>query len=181
VQPRGKVKFVAKAKKAKTASAVSKHGVALRLDAVRMRELKELMQIEQDSFQTRQRFWERFYLQEVYEVWWRWPASERMSFARQAARLSKIAARPGSHPIRVLIDCTSPATNEKMRSRWALALRLADVLSVPPSKLEKLSDKHGGVAGCARAYAARLKTLGAKKQKHSLTLRRKSRAKVKER
>jgi hypothetical protein len=181
LQPRRKVKFMAKAKKTKTASAVSKHRVALGSDAVRKRELKKLMQTEQDSFQMRQRFRERFYLQEVYEVWWSWPASERMSFARQAARLSKKAARPSSHPIRVLIDCTSSATNEKMRSRWALALRLADVLSAPPSKLEKLGKKHGGVAGCARAYAAHLKKLGAKKQNNSLELRQKNRAKVKER
>jgi hypothetical protein len=171
---------MARSKTAKGESA-SRPGVARRLDAARESELERLRKIEQDSFKTRRGFWERFYLQEVYEVWWSWPASEGMSFARQAARLSKIAARPGSHPIRVLIDCTSPTTNEKMRSRWALALRLADVLSVPPSKLEKLGDKHGGVAGCARAYAAHLKTLGAKKQKNSLTLRRKSRAKVKER
>jgi hypothetical protein len=51
-----------------------------------------------------------------------------------------------------------------MRSRWTLALRLADVLRVPPSALEKFGNKHGGVAGCARAYAMRLKGLAAKKK-----------------
>jgi hypothetical protein len=170
---------MAKSTKAKTASEVSKHEVGPRSDAVRKRELKELMQIEQNSFKERQRFRERFYLQAVYELWWSWPASERMSFARQAARLSKIAVRPGSHSIRVLINCTSPATEEKMRSRWTLALRLADVLSVPPPKLEKLGKKHGGVAGCARAYAAHLKKLGAKKQNNPLKLQQKNRAKLK--
>jgi hypothetical protein len=161
LQPRREVAFMAKS--AKTASAVSKHGVAPGLDAARKSELEKLREIEQASFQTRQRFWERIYLQAVYEVWWSWPSGKKISFARQAARLSGISARPGSHPIRVLIDCTSPATNEKMRSRWTLALRLADVLSVAPSELEKFGNKYGGVAGCARAYATRLKRLAAKK------------------
>jgi hypothetical protein len=150
------------------ATSVSKQAAALSTDAARKRELEKLKQIEQESFQTRQRFRERFYLQEIYEVWWSWPASKRTSFARQAARLSKIAARPSSHPIRILIDCTSPSTEEKMKSRWTQALRLADVLSVPPCDLEKFGNKYGGVAGCARAYAAHLKKLGAKRQKSAL-------------
>jgi hypothetical protein len=155
---------MAKSKKTKAASAVSKPGVAQGLDAARKTELEKLRQIEQASFKTRQRFWERTYLQAVYEVWWSWPSGKKTSCAKRAARLSGISARPSSHPIRILIDCTSPATKEKMRSRWTLALRLADVLRVPPSALEKFGNKHGGVAGCARAYAMRLKGLAAKKK-----------------
>jgi hypothetical protein len=156
---------MAKSKTAEAESAVSKQAAAQRTDAARKRELAKLQQTEQESFQTRQRFWERFYLQEVYEVWWSWPANKRTSFARQAARLSKIAVRPSAHPIRVLIDCTSPNTNERMKSRWTQALRLAEALSVQPKNLEKLSDKHGGVAGCARAYAAYRNDLKQNKQK----------------
>jgi hypothetical protein len=156
---------MAKSKTAEAESAVSKQSAAQRTDAARKRELEKLRQTEQESFQTRERFWERFYLQEVYEIWWSWPANKRKSFARQAARLSKIPARPSSHPIRVLIDCTSPSTKERMKSRWTRALRLADVLNVPPSNLEKLGKKYGGVAGCARAYAAHRKELRAKTQK----------------
>jgi len=147
------------------ATSVSKQAAALSTDATRKRELEKLEQIEQESFQARQRFRERFYLQEIYEVWWSWPASKRTSFARQAARLSKIAARPSSHPIRVLIDCTSPSTEERMKSRWTQALRLAEVLNVPPSNLEKLGRKYGGVSGCARAYAVHRKELRAKTHK----------------
>jgi hypothetical protein len=155
---------MAKSKTAKAESAVSKQATAQRTDAARKRELAKLLQTEQESFQTRQRFWERFYLQEVYETWWSWPTDKKTSFAGQAARLSNIAARPSSHPIRVLIDCTSPSTNERMKSRWTQALRLADELGVPPSNLEKLGKKYGGVAGCARAYAAYRQELRAKKQ-----------------
>jgi hypothetical protein len=172
---------MAKSKTAVAASAVSKQAAALSTDAARKRELDKLKQVEQESFQTRQRFRERFYLQEIYEVWWSWPASKRRSFARQAGRLSKIDTRPSSHPIRVLIDCTSPSTEERMKSRWTQALRLAEVLNVPPSNLEKLGKKYGGVAGCARAYAAHRKELAANRLEKLQNLRQKNRVKMKAR
>jgi hypothetical protein len=163
---------VATSKKAKAASPdfainlleLPEAGFARGLDRARKSELEQLKRIEQESFSKRQRFWERTYLQAVYEVYWSWPSGLRQSFGRQAARLSGILPRPGSHTIRVLIDCTSPTTKEKMKSRWTLALRLAADLKTAPSQLENLGKKHGGVVGCARAYAARRKRLAAEKQ-----------------
>ena len=172
---------VASAESAGSLIKLPKPGFARGLNAARKSELDQLCRIEQESFDARGRFWERTYLQAVYEVWWSWPSDEKTSFARQAARLFKIWVRPSSHPIRILIDCTSPATKEKMRSRWTLALRLAEQLNVPPSELEELGNKHGGVAGCARAYSVRRKKLAAKGREKLQNLRQKNRVKMKAR
>jgi hypothetical protein len=143
------VAFMAETKKAKAASAVSKPGVARGLDAARKSELEKLRQIEQASFKKRERFWERTYLQAVYEVWWSWPLGKKWSFARQSARFCRIQVRPSSHAFRMLIDCTSPHTDEKMKSRWTLALRYARVQRVEPSGLVEFLGGKGGVAGRA--------------------------------
>jgi hypothetical protein len=131
-----------------------KPGFARGLEKARKSEIDQLSRIERDS-DPRQRFWERTYLQAVYELYWSWPGRERRSFAKQAARLCDISVRPSAHSIRIIIDCTSPKTDEKKRSRWTLALRFALWKQITPSKLsEFLNEKgKGGIAGRAREYA----------------------------
>jgi hypothetical protein len=133
------------AESAKGLLKLPKPGFTRGLDAARKSELDQLRRIEQESFEARGRFWERPYLQAVYEVCWSWPGEKR-SFARQAARLCKIQVRPSSHWFRILIDCTSPHTDEKMKSRWTLALRYAYVQSVEPSGLAEFLGGKGKVA-----------------------------------
>jgi hypothetical protein len=167
LRPRGEAAFMAKSTKAKTASAVSKHGLVPGLDDVRKRELKELMQIEQDSFKTRQRYWERTYLQAVYDLWCSWPKGKKWSFARQSAGLCGIQVQRSHHGFRILIDCTSPQTGEKIKSRWTQALRYAYVQRVEPSGMVEFfgGEGKGGVAGRAQAFAAHVKKIEAIKQK----------------
>jgi hypothetical protein len=167
LQPRGKVAFMAKSNKAKTALVVSKRGVVPGLDDVRKRELKELMLIKQDSFKTRQRYWERTYLQAVYDLWCSWPKGKRWSFARQSAGLCGIQVQRSHHGLRILIDCTSPQTDEKIKSRWTQALRYAYVQRVEPSGMAEFfgGKGKGGVAGRAQAFAAHVKRIKTIKQK----------------
>jgi hypothetical protein len=166
LQPKGKVTFMARSNKAKTAFAVSRRGGVPGLDDVRKRELKELMLIEQDSFKTRQRYRERTYLQAVYDLWCSWPKGKRWSFARQSAGLCGIQVQGSHHGFRILIDCTSPQTDEKIKSRWTQALRYAYVQRVDPSGIAQFfgGKGKGGVAGRARAFAAHVKRIASIKQ-----------------
>jgi hypothetical protein len=161
-----------KAKGARTASAATSVAAKLRrvreLDQARAAELEQLQQIEKKSYQSRTRFWERGYLEAVYGVWRSWPLKEKKFFAKRMARLCKISPRASSHSIRIVIDCSSPKTAEKMRSRWTLALRYANLKRIEPTKLQEFFYKkgQGGLAGAASAYEARQrKAVAAKKSK----------------
>jgi hypothetical protein len=150
-----------KAKGARTASAATsvaaKRRRARELDKARAAELEQLQEIEKKSYLSRTRFRERGYLEAVYGVWSSWPLKEKRSFAKRMARLCKISPRASSHSIRIVIDCSSPKTAEKMRSRWTLALRYASLKGIEPTKLQEFFHKkgQGGLAGAARAYEAR--------------------------
>jgi hypothetical protein len=126
-------------------------------DKARKSELEQLQRIEKESYQSRTRFWERKYLRAVYEVWRSWPSDVKKLFARQMAKLCKISARASSHAIRIIIDCSSPKTDEKMKSRWTLALRFAHARHIEPSNLDKFFTEKGagGLAGRASAFEGR--------------------------
>jgi hypothetical protein len=139
------------------------------LDRTRRDELKQLKRVEEESFASRERFRERPYLQAVYELYCDW-ADDRHSKARSAqmARLNGISPRKDSHPIRIIIDCSSPSTEERIKSRWTRALRFALAKRVPPSKLLDLLDEEGrgGLAGLASAFTKwqRIQRMGRNKR-----------------
>src|SRR5271169_545685 len=119
-------------------------------------EIERLEEIEKKSFAVRSRLRERPYLQAVYKLYRDWREDgHSTSLSQQAAKIYGITLREDSHPIRIIIDCSSPKTDEKMRSRWALALRHAYVKGISSSKLLEFLDEEGGVAGRASEFRAR--------------------------
>jgi hypothetical protein len=127
--------------------------------ATTRKEIERLEEIEKKSFAVRSRFKERPYLQAVYKLYRDWREDGlSTSLSRQAAKMCGIPLREDSHPIRIIIDCSSPNTDEKMRSRWALALRHAYVKRISPSKLLEFLDDEGGVAGRASENRRRKRT-----------------------
>jgi hypothetical protein len=118
-------------------------------------ELERLKEIEKKSYASRSRFWERDFLQAVYELWWRWPWWTRWVCAAGMARRCGVKVQPSTHAIRIVIDCSSPRTDARTRSRWALALRLAADKKLKPSELEEFFAKSGGIAGRANEFKAR--------------------------
>jgi len=125
------------------------------LPGARRKELVYLKELEEQIVTSRARFRERPYLQAVYELYCDWKADGRSKVASaQMAKSSGISPRRDSHPIRIIIDCSSPKTDEKMRSRWTLALQYAHAKGASPSKLiEFLNERgKGGLAGRASAF-----------------------------
>jgi hypothetical protein len=130
-------------------------------------EIERLEEIEKKSFAGRRRFKERPYLQAVYKLYCDWRADRYSeSRSKEIAKFRGISLRRDSHPIRIIIDCSSPNTDEKMRSRWALALRHAYTKRIASSKLLEFLAEEGGVAGRASEFRARQrKAAAAKKQR----------------
>jgi hypothetical protein len=69
------------------------------------------------------------------------------------AKLYGKSLRSDSHPIGVLIACSSPDTDEKLRSKWSLALQFAYSNRVAPANLWSFMLRPGGMAGCAAEFA----------------------------
>jgi hypothetical protein len=138
------------------------------LASARKDEVKQLQEIEKRSYASRRRYWEREYLQAVYEIYRDWrEANDTKRRADQMAEVCERTLRAGSHPIRVIIDCTSPNTDEKMKSRWTLALRHANAKQIEPSNLDKFfsEEGEGGLAGRASAFEARQRKAAAAKKR----------------
>jgi hypothetical protein len=128
-----------------------------KLEPARRKELDQLQEIEKKSFASRGRFRERPYLQAVYKLYRKWRADRHApSRAAHMAKLCGISPRKDSHPIKIIIDCTSPKADVKIRSRWALALRNASEQGISSSKLLEFLDQKGkgGLAGRAREFPA---------------------------
>jgi hypothetical protein len=144
-------------------------GFGLGLNKARKSELEQLQRIERESYESRTRYWERKYLRAAYEVWRSWPSDLKKCFAMQMAKLCNISARKSSHAIRIIIDCSSPKTDEKMKSRWTLALRSAQARHIEPSNLDKFFTERGagGLAGRASVFEARQRKAAAAKRQQA--------------
>src|SRR5271170_2906372 len=127
------------------------------LEPALRKEIGHLQKIEKESFAARGRFRERAYLQAVYKVYRCWPVAERKARAEQMARIADVLWRQSTHPIRIIIDCSSPSTDEKTKSRWTQALRCASRQDVKFVRLNDylMEEGKGGIAGRAREFAAR--------------------------
>jgi hypothetical protein len=121
----------------------------------RQKELDHLKQVEKKSFTSRNRFREREFLQAVYRVWRQWPKDKKRANAERMAKLSEVPSRKSAHSLRIMMDCSSPGTDEKLRSRWTQALRYAHAQNVHSSALLEflMEGVKGGVAGAARELA----------------------------
>ena len=124
-------------------------------NAVLRAQMRSLEKIEAASFASRNRYWERDYLDAVYKryrLWTRLGVASAME--TQLAHLYQTKRRKGSDLIRLIIDCSSQETRPKVKSRWANALRYADLKNVEAGQLLKFFDKHEGVAGCAQGASS---------------------------
>ena len=121
----------------------------------RERELKVLAKIANECFVPHApRYHERPFFRAVYELYRKWRGKkESKTRAKQFAKMCKRRLRSDTHPIRVIIDCSAPGANEKMRSKWTQALRFAYEKRIPASGLSEFMDQHDGMAGCARGFA----------------------------
>ena len=110
------------------------------------RQLKGSYQI---YMETRTRFAERIYLEQVYKLIRKWGMS-RDRFSRKMCMLLIVALRSDQDSFNRVINCTaSSATTRQLKSRWASALRNADNQDVAPEQLEEFFNERGGVAGAA--------------------------------
>jgi hypothetical protein len=135
-----------------------------KLEPARRKELERLQEIEEKSFASRGRFRERPYLEAVYEHYGKWSAAGHpKSRAAHMAKLCGISPRKDSHPIKI----TSPETDVKLRSRWALALRNAFKHGISSSKLLEFLDEKGkgGLVGRARELAKSQRQTAAQNKK----------------
>jgi hypothetical protein len=115
---------------------------------------EKLCEIEKDAFSSRGRYRERPYLAAVYQLYRDWRQDKQAkSRAEKMAEICGISLRSDFHPISVLLACSSPGTDEKMRSKWSLALQFAYKKDVSPSDLASFMDANGGMAGCASKFA----------------------------
>jgi hypothetical protein len=121
----------------------------------RQKELKNLTEVANECFVPHpRRYHERPYLRAVYELYREWLADKRpKTKAKQLATLYKIPWRKDKHPIGMIIDCSAPGADRKMRSKWTQALRFARAKGVPASDLSEFMAEHDGMAGCARGFA----------------------------
>jgi hypothetical protein len=116
--------------------------------------ITSLKTLEQECFRSRQRFDFYEYLEAVFKLYERLRRKNKAkSSARRIAELCGIRTRNRTHSIRVIIDATSSA-DKKLKSRWCRALRYAWYGRQWWKTLNELFRSNGGLAGCAKEFAA---------------------------
>jgi hypothetical protein len=127
-------------------------------NAILRTKMRKLGELEVGRFASRQRFWEREFLRAVYEHYRKWKSTGVANAeGTRLAKLLGVNPRKGSDLIRLIIDCSAQEKRRKVKSRWANALRYADLKNTDPDDFAHLLDEHGGVAGCAQEFTARRK------------------------
>jgi hypothetical protein len=117
--------------------------------------LAPLYEAELDAYCSKPRFALRNYLQAVYRLYKTWEQrGVAIKRTRWIASVFKLPMGPTTHPLKILIDITSPQPDRRARSRLVRALEYAATTDVRPADLGKLFRKTGGVIGCARQMAA---------------------------
>jgi len=64
-----------------------------------------------------------------------------------------LSIRNNSHPIRILIEASAVAEDNRTKSRWTQALKYAYGWRQPGKRLKWFFKTNGGIAGSARKYA----------------------------
>jgi len=117
--------------------------------------IADLKAIEKASFGSRRRFAFVAYLGAVYTFY---ELLRRKRVAKSSAhRIAKrfgIRTQERTHPIRIIIDATSAATDAKMKSRWTRALRFAWRQRHQWNDLQEIWREYHGPAGAAARWSA---------------------------
>lgn len=118
------------------------------------RDLQRVAAAGRKAFASHRRFADRLYLRKVYCTYRKWRKDGCAK--RRCRRLSKTySLRRDLHPLRVIIECTTPEQDRRIKSRWVRALQFAASQNVASGNLEDFLNRCGGIAGCARGSAAR--------------------------
>jgi hypothetical protein len=135
--------------------AASSNSTAARsLRAAREAEISHLRDIAEEALVSRERFRERALLVDVYDLYRLWVKDgHAKARAKQLNKIFKLSVRPNAHPITVIIAATVTVLDQKIRSKWSLALQYAHANNVAPEDLAEFMDQNGGMAGCAQAFA----------------------------
>jgi hypothetical protein len=117
--------------------------------------IADLKAIEKASFGSRRRFAFVAYLGAVYTFY---ELLRRKRVAKSSAhRIAKrfgVRTQERTHPIRIIIDATSAATDAKMKSRWTRALRFAWRQRHQWNDLQEIWREYHGPAGAAARWSA---------------------------
>jgi hypothetical protein len=65
----------------------------------------------------------------------------------------QLSIRKNAHPIRILIEASAGAEDNRTKSRWTQALKFAFGWRQPAKRLKWFFKVNGGIAGSARKYA----------------------------
>ncbi len=104
----------------------------------------------------KRRFAHYDYLQRVYSLYSE--LRENGLGKKASARIGKLFDRPierNTHLVRAIINVTSAGIDAKTASRWSQALRYCWRERGDWSDLRRFMRTHGGIAGCASAFANR--------------------------
>ena len=101
----------------------------------------------------RRRFGVYRYLTDVYRVYLEFPSRRTAKQAtRRIAKRMHLSIRRNSHPIRILIEASAVAEDNRTKSRWTQALKYASGWRQPAKRLKWFFEVTGGIAGSARKY-----------------------------
>ncbi len=94
------------------------------------------------------------YLTDIYRIYLEL-RSRRIArkATRRIAKRMHLSIRRNSHPIRILIEGSAVAEDNRTKSRWTQALKYAFGWSQRPERLNWFFKECGGIAGTARKYA----------------------------
>ena len=124
-------------------------------------QIKKLARLEERAFGPRSgRFDFYGYLEAVLKVYWSWEDDEaRKSRREKVGELYGIPSRKGRKALHVLIEATSQQKSQT-KNRWVQALQFAAAYRAQIGKkgFEAFCQANGGIAGCARKWAARRKS-----------------------
>ena len=102
----------------------------------------------------RRRYWMYGYLREVYDVFLEF---ERRDISKKAGRriirLFDLPINRKSHLIRVLIEATAGAEDDRTKIKWTKALRYAHGWRKGSQDIEQLFGENEGISGCANKQA----------------------------
>jgi hypothetical protein len=72
---------------------------------------------------------------------------------RRIAKKMHLGTRKNTHPIRILIEASAGAEDNKTKSRWLRALKFAHGWLQPPERLTWFFEQNGGISGSTGKYA----------------------------
>jgi hypothetical protein len=100
------------------------------------------------------RYWMYGYLQDVYAAFLEIQAKgTSKKAARRIVKLQKMPIKRKSHLLRVLIEASAGAEDNRTKIKWASALRYAFGWLQPAERLDWFFEVNGGIAGSAAKFA----------------------------